>query len=160
VISTIHSGSCAGVFARLINMQIEPFLLASSIIGILGLRLIRKNCDFCARPYEPEPALLSLLQPGQREQAYFRKGDGCDECHHTGFGGRIAVAELLRSSERLREAVIRHMTTSVLEQIAVDDGFVTLWRRGLRRALDGHAPLDEILRVIPMDAGVRAVSSD
>jgi type II secretory ATPase GspE/PulE/Tfp pilus assembly ATPase PilB-like protein len=91
------------------------------------------------------------------EHAYFRKSDGCDECHRTGFGGRIAVAELLRSSERLREAVIRHMTTSTLEQIAVEQGFVTLWRRGLRRALDGQTPLEEVLRVIPMDAGVRAL---
>lgn len=155
VISTIHSGSCAGVFARLINMQIEPFLLASSIIGIIGLRLMRQNCEYCARPYEPEPALVALLQPGQREHAYFRKADGCDECHRTGYGGRIAVAELLRSSERLKEAVIRHMTTSTLEHIAVEDGFVTLWRRGLRRALDGQTPLEEVLRVIPMDSGVK-----
>ena len=63
VISTIHSGSTAGVFARLINMEIEPFLLSSSIIGVIGLRLIRKNCTFCTQPYQPEQGLMRLLPP-------------------------------------------------------------------------------------------------
>src|SRR3989441_2669168 len=74
VISTIHSGSTAGVFARLINMDIEPFLLASSVSGVIGLRLIRKNCTYCAEPYQPEPGLARLLPPEALEAATFRRG--------------------------------------------------------------------------------------
>src|SRR4051794_969058 len=95
VISTIHSGSTAGVFARLINMEIEPFLLSSSITGVLGLRLIRKNCTYCAVPYEPEPSMLRLLSPEQVEVAQFRRGTGCDHCMNTGFSGRTALTEML-----------------------------------------------------------------
>src|ERR1700721_59211 len=91
VISTIHSGSTAGVFARLMNMNIEPFLLASSITGVLGLRLIRRNCTFCAAPYEPDAAFLKLVPPEDQEKAQFRRGGGCDQCLDTGFGGRNSV---------------------------------------------------------------------
>src|SRR5205814_5490432 len=79
VISTIHSSSTAGVFARLINMDIEPFLLASSIIGVVGLRLIRKNCPYCSVPYEPEPSSMKLFPQELIEHAAFRKGQGCNE---------------------------------------------------------------------------------
>src|SRR5437762_2150230 len=84
VISTIHSGSTAGVFARLINMEIEPFLLASSISGVVGLRLVRKNCAFCAEPYQPEPSMLRTVPREDLENASFRKGVGCKECSFTG----------------------------------------------------------------------------
>src|SRR5271154_2046471 len=96
VISTIHSGSTAGVFARLMNMGIEPFLLASSVSGVLGLRLIRKNCTFCSQPYEPELSLMRLIPVEDRETAQFRRGVGCDECLSTGFSGRTSVNELLK----------------------------------------------------------------
>jgi type II secretory ATPase GspE/PulE/Tfp pilus assembly ATPase PilB-like protein len=85
VITTIHSGSTAGVFARLINMEIEPFLLSSSVIGVLGLRLIRTNCALCAEPYEPEPSLLRLVPAEEIENATFRRGVGCKECLDTGY---------------------------------------------------------------------------
>src|SRR5207247_4152522 len=84
VITTLHSGSTAGVFARLINMEIEPFLLSSSISGVIGLRLIRKNCAYCAEPYQPEQGLRRLLPPEVLEAATFRRGVGCAECLHTG----------------------------------------------------------------------------
>src|SRR6185369_16573300 len=80
VLSTIHSGSTAGVFARLINMDIEPFLLSSSITGVVGLRLIRTVCNYCAEPYMPEPSLLHTLPPDFVETAQFRRGVGCAEC--------------------------------------------------------------------------------
>ena len=74
VISTIHSSSTAGVFARMINMRIEPFLLASSVIGVLGLRLIRTNCASCAMPYQPEPGYMKLIPPDRVEDASLRQG--------------------------------------------------------------------------------------
>jgi type II secretory ATPase GspE/PulE/Tfp pilus assembly ATPase PilB-like protein len=151
VITTIHSGSTAGVFARLINMSIEPFLLSSSVIGVLGLRLIRKNCTFCAQPYQPEPSLLKLVPPEDVENATFRKGVGCRECLDTGFSGRTAVTEMLVVDEVLRDAVLQKLPTRSLQQVAIQQGMQTLWHMGLRRVVAGQTPLEEILRVVAVD---------
>ena len=151
VISTIHSGSTAGVFARLMNMGIEPFLLASSVSGVLGLRLIRKNCTFCAQPYEPEPAYIKLVPIEERDTAQFRRGGGCDQCLDTGFSGRYSVSELLAVNQLFREAVVDKVPTRTLQQVAIDSGMITMWHRGLRRALTGQTTLEEILRVISVD---------
>jgi type II secretory ATPase GspE/PulE/Tfp pilus assembly ATPase PilB-like protein len=151
VISTIHSGSTAGVFARLMNMEIEPFLLASSVSGVLGLRLIRKNCPFCAMPYEPDPALVKLVPLEDRDSAEYRRGAGCDQCLNTGFSGRHSVSEILTVTQGLREAVMNKAPTRILQQVAVDEGMVTMWQHGLRRALTGQTTLEEILRVISVD---------
>jgi general secretion pathway protein E len=151
VISTIHSPSTAGVFARLMNMNIEPFLLASSITGVLGLRLIRKNCTFCAAPYEPDAALLKLVPPEDQEKAQFRRGGGCDQCLDTGFGGRFSVGELLPVNQAFREAVLDKVPTRALQQVAVNSGMKTTWQHGLGRALTGQTTLEEIVRVISVD---------
>jgi type II secretory ATPase GspE/PulE/Tfp pilus assembly ATPase PilB-like protein len=151
VFSTIHSGSTAGVFARLMNMDIEPFLLSSSISGVLGLRLIRNNCPFCAKPYQPEPSLLRLIPVEDRESAQFRHGTGCDQCLNTGFSGRTAVVELLTVDQVFRDAVMQKMPTKALQEVAVAQGMQTMWQRGLRRVYKGQTPLEEILRVIAVD---------
>src|SRR5580658_8490903 len=151
VLSTIHSGSTAGVFARLMNMQIEPFLLASSVSGVLGLRLVRKNCTFCSAPYEPEPAFVKLVPLDERETAEFRKGGGCENCLDTGFGGRYSVSELLTVNQLFREAVLDKVPTRTLQQVAVDSGMKTMWQRGLGRALTGMTTLEEVVRVISVD---------
>jgi type II secretory ATPase GspE/PulE/Tfp pilus assembly ATPase PilB-like protein len=151
VISTIHSGIAAGVFARLINMEIEPFLLASSIIGVLGIRLIRKNCTFCSQSYQPEPALLRMVPPEAIAVADFRRGTGCPECLNTGFAGRRAVTELLVPDEAFRDAILQKKPTRALQDIAIQQGLQTMWQTGLRLVLKGQTTLDEILRVIAVD---------
>jgi general secretion pathway protein E len=151
VISTIHSGIAAGVFARLINMNIEPFLLASSIIGVLGLRLIRRNCTFCAQPYQPEPGLLRMVPDEAIAAAKFQRGAGCEHCLFTGFSGRKAVSELLVVDEPFRDAVLQKLPTRTLQEVAIQQGMQTMWQSGLRRVLAGETPLEEILRVIAVD---------
>jgi general secretion pathway protein E len=151
VISTIHSGSTAGVFARLINMDIEPFLLSSSVTGVLGLRLIRKNCTYCAQPYQPDPYTLRLVPEDALATAQFRRGTGCDQCMGTGFSGRTAVTELLTVGQVFRDAVMQKLPTKTLQQIAVQEGMSTIWQRGLTRVLSGQTTLEEILRVIAAD---------
>lgn len=151
VISTIHSGSAAGVFARLINMDIEPFLLASSIVGVLGIRLIRKNCAACSQPYQPEPSLLKLVPPEVAATGNFRRGTGCQNCLGTGFAGRMAITELLAPDDTFREAVLLKKTTGALHEIAIERGMQTLWQNGLRRVLSGHTTLEEVLRGIALD---------
>lgn len=148
VISTIHSGNTAGVFARLINMEIEPFLLASSVSGVLGLRLIRRNCQFCSIPYEPEPATLRLLTRDQQEVAQFRRGAGCEHCLNTGFQGRTALTEMLVVDEVIRDSVLQKLPTRTLQEIAVRQGMHTLWHLGLERVIRGETTLEEIMRVV------------
>jgi general secretion pathway protein E len=151
VISTIHSGSTAGVFARLINMEIEPFLLSSSIIAVLGLRLIRTNCHQCAIPYEPEPGLLRLLPSEALHSATFRKGGGCSACLHTGFHGRTSITEMFLVDEVIRDAILQKLPTRVLQEVAVKQGMRTLWTTGMRRAMSGQTTVEEILRVVAVD---------
>jgi type II secretory ATPase GspE/PulE/Tfp pilus assembly ATPase PilB-like protein len=151
VISTIHSGSTAGVFARLINMDIEPFLLSSSVTGVLGVRLIRNNCTFCSQPYELEPGIMRLVPVEDRDTAEFRRGAGCDQCLNTGFSGRTSVVELLTVDQAFRDAVMLKLPTKALQQTAVNQGMQTMWQRGLRRVYKGQTTMEEILRVISVD---------
>ena len=151
VISTIHSGSTSGVFARLINMGIEPFLLASSITGVLGMRLIRRSCLVCLESYQPEPAALAYLPVETHSTGQFRRGGGCPACNHTGFSGRATVMETLTVDEVLRDAVLQKLPTRRLQEIAQAQGMETLWQAGLRRALRGETTLEEILRVVGME---------
>ena len=151
VLSTIHSGVSAGAFTRLINMEIEPFMLASSVLGVMGLRLVRGNCPDCTQPYEPEPSRLKIVPEELMPEAQFRRGAGCDQCNHTGYANRMPVTELLAVTEPFREAVLKKLQTSALEQIAIQQGMRTLWQNGLQRAVTGETTLEEIIRVVAVD---------
>lgn len=151
VFSTIHSGVSAGAFTRLINMEIEPFMLASSVLGVMGLRLVRSICPNCAQPAEPTPSQLKLIPEELRAQAQFRRGAGCEQCSNTGYSGRLPVSELLITDEPFREAVLKKMPTSALEEIAIRQGMRTLWQNGLSRAIAGQTTLDEVIRILAAD---------
>lgn len=151
VISTIHSGVSAGAFTRLINMEIEPFMLASSVLAVMGLRLVRRVCPNCAQPYEPTPSQLKLVPEPLLADAQFRRGVGCEECNQTGFSGRLPVSELLVATEPFREAVLKKVPTSALEELAIQGGMRTLWQNGLTRATTGQTTLDEVIRVLAAD---------
>ncbi|MCB1127221.1 MAG: Flp pilus assembly complex ATPase component TadA, partial [Verrucomicrobiae bacterium] len=152
VISTIHAGSTAGVFARLINMNLEPFLLASAIVGVLGLRLIRLNCPDCTEPCEADPRHVKHIPAESLAAARLARGKGCAACMETGYNGRSALTEILNVDDVLREAVLDRMPTRALQQVAVQQGMHTLWQNGLRRVLRGQTTLEEILRVLAADS--------
>jgi type II secretory ATPase GspE/PulE/Tfp pilus assembly ATPase PilB-like protein len=151
VLSTIHCGVSAGAFTRLINMEIEPFMLASSILGVMGLRLVRSICLNCAQPYEPTPSQLKVVPDSLIAQAQFRRGAGCEQCNQSGYAGRLPVSELLLVNEPFREAVLKKMPTSALEDIAIQQGMCTLWQNGLTRAVAGQTTLEETIRVLAAD---------
>jgi type II secretory ATPase GspE/PulE/Tfp pilus assembly ATPase PilB-like protein len=151
VISTIHAGVSAGAFTRLINMEIEPFMLASSVLAVMGLRLVRRNCPHCTAAYEPAPSQFKVVPEALRAEAQFRRGAGCDQCIQTGYSGRLPVSELLVANEPFREVVLKKLPTSALEEIAVQQGMRTLWQSGLARALSGETTLEEIIRVVAAD---------
>jgi len=148
VISTIHSGVSAGAFTRLINMEIEPFMLASSVLGVMALRLVRRICPNCMEAFSPPPSQLKMVPESLVPEAQFRRGAGCDQCYQTGYSGRMPVSELLVVGEPFREAVLKKMPTLALEEIAIVQGMRTLWQNALLRAISGQTTLEEIIRVL------------
>jgi type II secretory ATPase GspE/PulE/Tfp pilus assembly ATPase PilB-like protein len=159
VMSTLHSGTTSGTFARLINMDIEPFLLASTIIGVLGLRLLRQNCVHCSISYTPEPFALEQLRQHEGEeylqslvsQEGFYRGNGCAACSNTGFGGRSSITELLVCDEEIREADMLKKPTREIQKFAVDNGMRILWDGGLQMVVDRRTTLEEILKQVAAD---------
>ena len=159
VISTLHSGTTSGTFARLINMNIEPFLLASTIIGVLGVRLLRQNCLHCSAPYQPEAFAIEQLRQHEGgdyvdqilEHDSFYRGTGCTACSNTGFGGRSSITELLTCDADVREAVMKKKPTSEIQAIAVNAGMTTLWDGGLQMVVDRKTTLEEILQKVAAD---------
>ena len=159
VISTLHSGTTSGTFARLINMNIEPFLLASTIIGVLGVRLLRQNCLHCSALYQPEAFAIEQLRQHEGsdyvdqvlEHDSFYRGTGCTACSSTGFGGRSSITELLTCDADVREAVMKKKPTSEIQEIAVNAGMTTLWDGGLQMVVDRKTPLEEILQKVAAD---------
>jgi type II secretory ATPase GspE/PulE/Tfp pilus assembly ATPase PilB-like protein len=113
--------------------------------------LVRRNCDHCLQPYDPPQSLLKLVPEALLPDAQFRHGVGCETCNQTGYSGRLPVSELLIVDEPFREAVLKKLPTSALEEIAIQQGMRTLWQNGLHRAITGQTTLDEIVRVLAAD---------
>ncbi len=148
VISTIHSGTAAGVFTRLIDMDIEPFLVASSITGVLAQRLVRLNCPDCTVSYKPDPLLLSYFGLKDKKQRFYH-GKGCKNCQHIGYRSRAGIGEMLVMDNDIADFVLRRPTTSQLQDMAIDHGMVTLTEDGLEKAKRGITTIEELFRVLP-----------
>jgi type II secretory ATPase GspE/PulE/Tfp pilus assembly ATPase PilB-like protein len=136
------------VFTRLLDMGIEPFLVASSLSGVLAQRLIRLNCPDCTAPYTPEPVMLrhfGIEEDGGR----FFAGKGCEACQGIGFRGRASLGELLSVSQELAEFVLTRPTTAQLHKVAVAQGMETLATDGLKKARKGITTVEELVRVLP-----------
>ncbi len=134
VISTVHSGRAAGVFTRLLNMGIEPFLIASSVSGVIAQRLVRRICEECRAPYEAPAHELESLGITEESSLTAYKGKGCARCNGTGYFGRIGIFELLLVSEPLKESILRKAPTQVIQDMAVRSGMKTL-RDNLREKI-------------------------
>ncbi len=148
VISTIHCGTAAGVFTRLLEMGIEPFLVASSVTGVLSQRLVRVVCPECGENYAPPEHLLKEFRVKPTDTEGFRRGKGCDRCNGSGYSGRTAIGELLLASERIGDMVLTRARTSDLAREAERQGMETLRKDGLRKARQGKTTLEELYRVL------------
>ncbi|MBP8129409.1 MAG: Flp pilus assembly complex ATPase component TadA [Candidatus Hydrogenedentes bacterium] len=148
VISTIHSGTAAGVFTRLLDMGIEPFLVASSVTGVLAQRLVRLNCPDCTEPYSPDHIMLERFARSGDTQRYFR-GAGCERCQGIGYRSRAAIGELLVVNQALSELVLQRPTTARLQAAAVTHGMETIEEDGFKKAKKGITTVEELLRVLP-----------
>jgi len=146
VISTLHTQDASSTISRLIDMQIEPFLIASAIVGIIGQRLLKKLCDKCKEPYEPNAELLKELGLQENKTVYFYKEKGCPECRGTGFKGRIPIYELLVPDNSIQKLILEKADASLIRNTAVKNGFITLRKYGIIKALEGLTTIEEVLQ--------------
>jgi type IV pilus assembly protein PilB len=148
VFTTLHTNDAPGAIARLIDMGVEPFLIASSLEGVLAQRLVRKICSNCRTPYEPSEALLRQigLSPHDIGDKNFFYGTGCDQCNQTGYRGRKGIYELLDITEPIRDLITQRAPSVVIRQKAIELGMNTLRADGLRSIFEGETTIEEVLK--------------
>ncbi len=153
VFSTLHTNDSAGAVTRLIDMGIEPFLVSSSIQGIIAQRLVRTICPACKEPFQPESELLRELGfPNDTSSTTtFYRGRGCDECRFSGYKGRTGIYEILVMSETLRPLVLERTSSTRIKQAAINLGMRTLRDDGWEKVMQGRTTLEEVARVTQED---------
>ncbi len=149
VFSTLHTNDAASAVTRLLDLGIEPYLVSSSLVGVLAQRLVRRVCGHCAKPYTPQQGELDALRyaPSQEDLANFRKGTGCEECRGTGYHGRSGCFELLTVDDEIRVLIHAHETASAINNTAIRAGMRSLSDDGLNKVAQGSTTLDEVMRV-------------
>jgi len=149
VFSTLHTNDAAGALTRLVEMGIEPFLAASSIVGIFAQRLIRSICPHCKEPHQPPEELLLEISSENPLPAgtTFYRGAGCDKCMQIGYWGRTGIYELLKVNDTVRELLLQDKDAASIKKAAVEDGMRSLRTAGLAKALQGVTTLEEVMRV-------------
>jgi general secretion pathway protein E len=151
VFSTVHTNSAPATITRLIDMGIEPFLVSSSIIGVLAQRLVRRICPDCRKSYQPHPEQLREL--GIKEVSFrkldrrFYRGDGCDNCRQTGYRGRIGIHELLVMSEGVKNTILESSDSDTIKKQGLKEKMITLRRDGVNKILYGLTTAEEILSI-------------
>jgi type IV pilus assembly protein PilB len=148
VLSTLHTNDAAGAVTRLIDMGIEPFLISSTVIGVLAQRLIRRCCNNCKEAYIPDDKELRMLGTSREEieNKPFYRGHGCEICNGSGYKGRVGIFELLDISETLQTMINKKMPTQDIKRQAIEEGMVTLRRDGINQVLTGVTTAAEVLQ--------------
>jgi type IV pilus assembly protein PilB len=148
VFSTVHTNDAASTVVRLINMNVEPFLIADSVILIVAQRLVRRLCQKCRVSHKlPEKALLDIgFLPEEVKSVSVWKAAGCDTCNNTGYKGRIALYEVLRVDEEIREMILVRAQSREIKKKAMERGMLTLRRSGLVKIKNGITSVEEVLR--------------
>ncbi|MBY0312657.1 MAG: GspE/PulE family protein [Phycisphaerales bacterium] len=151
VLSSLHTNDAAGALPRLRDLGVPPFAVNAALLSVIAQRLVKRVCTDCARPSTPEAALLERfgLTPSAKG---FVKGAGCARCGSTGTRGRIGVYEVLRISPGLRKLVDKLAPASEIRRFAVTEGFKEMWRDGLTKAQQGRTTLEEIARIVAVQA--------
>jgi type II secretory ATPase GspE/PulE/Tfp pilus assembly ATPase PilB-like protein len=143
VFSTIHTNDAPGTITRLIDMGVEPFLVASAIEGVVAQRLVRIICTKCRYSYDPGTKVLDYLGLPHGTKLY--KGQGCERCRNTGYLSRIGIFEVLKMNDRLRELVVTRPPSSSVRMLAREAGMVTLWEDGVDKVKAGVTTVEEIM---------------
>ena len=149
VFSTLHTNDAPSALTRLTDMGAEPFLISSSVIGVLAQRLVRMNCIKCREPYIPSPAVLRSL--GLPEGATVMRGKGCPKCNQSGFAGRIGIFELMFISDEIKTLVDGRHSAAEIRKLAIEQGMKTLRQEGMEKVHRGVTTIEEVLRVTEIE---------
>lgn len=147
VLSTLHTNDSLGTIIRLVDMGIERFLIASSVIGVVAQRLIRKICTHCKESYVPAPESLREIGMDPSKVTQFYRGRGCQQCFNTGYSGRIGIYEVLEVTPQLSEAILKDVGAVELQKIAQEEGLRLLRTDGMEKVKSGITTIEEVLRV-------------
>jgi general secretion pathway protein E len=148
VFSTLHTNDAAGAVSRLLEMGVEDYLLASSLLGVLAQRLVRKICKHCARPVvDPPAAWQEMVGGGDGRPVEILEGTGCEECAHTGYRGRSGIFEFIELDDTIRSLILKRSSSDVIREAAVRGGMRTLRDDGWRAVREGVTTVAEIVRV-------------
>ncbi len=149
VLSTLHTNDAPSAITRLADMGIEPYLLASSILGVLAQRLVRKICDNCKTPYEPTEKELEML-PFEKDELIDGKlfyGKGCDKCFNTGYSGRHGIFELMIMSPAVKKTVMQTVDCNTIKEVATEEHMDELHISGAELIRDGITTISEVMLV-------------
>ncbi len=147
VFSTLHTNDAASTVTRLMDMGVEPFLISSSLTGVVAQRLVRTICDDCKTSYKPPAKALKQLGMEETQDVTFYKGEGCKKCHNSGYKGRIGLIELLHLNEALRELIVAKASADAIKKTAIEAGMKTMREDGFKKVLNGVTTIEEVLRV-------------
>ena len=151
LLSTLHTNDAPSALTRLIEMGIEPYLVASSVNGIINQRLVRKVCRSCLHPVKipPHAPEREFLRIGATEEFTIYKGKGCSVCGYTGYFGRVAIGEVLTVSDPIRRMVLnKESAPSIMEYLIKKEGFTPLKENGINKVKQGITTVDEIVRCL------------
>ena len=148
VFSTIHTNDAASGFARLLNWEIEPFLIASTVKGILAQRLVRRICENCRVEHEITDRESTLLKIDKKKYSKTFTGKGCLSCRNSGYRGRVGLYELLKVDEKVSQLVLNQEPSFKIKEMARKNGMMTMLEDGLQKALDGKTSLHELIEVL------------
>ncbi|MHB8094876.1 MAG: type IV-A pilus assembly ATPase PilB [Candidatus Aminicenantales bacterium] len=155
VFSTVHTNDAASTIMRLVNMNIEPFLIADSVIMIVAQRLVRKLCKKCAQPHKlPEKALLDMgFLKDELKDLSILKPKGCEACNNTGYKGRTGLYEVMPIDDDIREMILNKTQSREIKKRAIEQGMMTLRKSGLTKIRSGITSVEEVLRETVRDSG-------
>jgi type IV pilus assembly protein PilB len=153
VLSTLHTNDAPATISRLLNMGVEPFLITASVNLVLAQRLARRICQECKAPLDMDHAVLVDIgfTPEQIEKGGLCKGTGCAACNGSGYKGRVALYEVMRFTDHLKEMVLQGASSAELKAGAIRGGMVSLRMSGIRKVLEGVTTTEEVLRVTMAD---------
>lgn len=160
VLSTLHTNDAAGALPRLTDMNVEPFLVASTVNVIVAQRLVRKICEMCKTSVDITTDQLALNLPeetikkhfGTKKEVRIYKGKGCDVCHNTGYSGRLGVFEVLEVSPEIKKLIVHQNDSNLILQKAIEEGMNTMLDDGLIKVVKGMTTVEEVLRVTKVEA--------
>ncbi len=152
VLSTIHTNDGAGTISRLIDMGIEPYLLSSSLAGVVAQRLVRTVCPECKTSYYPDQDLLERIGLREGGKVHLVKGKGCPACYDSGYHGRVGIYELVRTDAALKSLILTNPSVEEIREFQRKAGIPSLWMEGLKKVQERQTTVEEVLRSVYVES--------